>query len=178
VSTQKIISIFNNLHCHFLDVTEMPIVLQAMTNEIAREHAHPIILYANQMTCAFQRCGNVMVMQIVLMEVMKRIVRIARASILNSVVILVVAFHLFGSAILKQIVLEARTKRIVTFLLLIKLAIQLTSNATILKNAYLEDGSATVNMTVKTFPMKVDVHQGIARRVNSNAMMADASKDI
>lgn len=47
--------------------------------KIAQEVAQPLNLNANPMTSAFQKFGSVMVMQIVLMEVMKKIVLIEHA---------------------------------------------------------------------------------------------------
>lgn len=62
-----------------LDAMEKSIVHQVMMKEIAQEVAQPLNLNASRMTSVFQKSGSVMAMQIVLMEVMKRIALIERA---------------------------------------------------------------------------------------------------
>lgn len=54
-------------------------VHREMMKEIAHEAAQPLNLNASQEICAFQKCGSVMAMLIVLMEVTREIARIERA---------------------------------------------------------------------------------------------------
>lgn len=76
--------------------------------EIAQEVAQQLNLNARLMTFAFQKSGSVMAMQIVSMEVTRKIAPIERALLLNLDAILVVVFLPIGNVTQNQIVLAVK----------------------------------------------------------------------